>query len=844
MRKIIVCLLSSLFLFVLLTVFLSTSLLTQKITHKAYATILLQDDFNDGVANGWEEYLGYQGSWRIENGEYVGLVEKVSSNDNPTYSLSGDVNWSDYRFEVKIRGDIGVDKLVLFRYHSLGETYAIKLCSTWPDWYGNKVALLKNNLINWTTSASFTNTLGIWYTLSVEARGNNIKLFINNSDVPIINYTDEISPNLTGKIGLLVWPGGYGGRYTVNRFDDVLVTTLDSPPSQPQPIVLLPGLGASWNHESMILGESQPQSEWSMTPGIKLYDGLIQTLKNAGYQTEGDDKNLFIFNYDWTRPVTNIANDLKTYIQTTVNPPPGTKIDLIGHSLGGLVARTYLQNNPDHPVDQLLTLGSPHKGAPKVYYLWEGGQIEKALEPWQRILAGLLLHLKKPSSTSAADAVHTAFPVLKDLLPTFNYLLKNSTEKPVNEMNQRNDWLIGLNNSPPNHLLNHLNAFLGNINNSTAEWIKVTDPYWIEKILGLWPDGKPTGEEIPAAGDKFVLNKSAQLSGAAVTTLNNLDHGEIVTESQAIQILTNTLVLHPSSISNASADIYNTSLVFYLASPATISSLRDPNNNPVGSIEGRMAIVYQPVNGEYKIEIVGIYPGGEYRLFVGQITGNKDRWMTIQGEINPAETKIYTINFNSTSPLTNPLVDPQGEQNSGNARAKLSDLKKFIGQQNIGEETKSALISHLNIILRLLDSNKIEKTILSLYSFRQHLNSWEKEGKISPDLNRYLKNKVLEIIDDLQQAYIILETNQGGVYDPKRLANEINTAVKIFRTMESQLFANYNQGLADADDGALYQRAFEKLQRMERSSSYEAHINALGVKHLSQEALWLLHNDL
>ncbi len=161
-----------------------------------------------------------------------------------------------------------------------------------------------------------------------------------------------------------------------------------------QPLVLLPGLGASWNHENMILGIEKPQSDWYMSPTNTIYDGLIQTLKNAGYKTDGAERNLFIFNYNWTKSVDSIVEDLKNYINNVISPAPGIKIDLVGHSLGGLVARAYVQNNPDNSVDQIVSLGSPHKGVPHVYYVWEGGDSAKTLSswpPWIRAVFGMII---------------------------------------------------------------------------------------------------------------------------------------------------------------------------------------------------------------------------------------------------------------------------------------------------------------------------------------------------------------------------------------------------------------------------------------------------------------------
>ncbi len=270
--------------------------------------------------------------------------------------------------------------------------------------------LINNNILgigkqhpsgSWVKTTSFNNSSNTWYKIKVVLKNENIKIYID--DVLQFDFNDTDNPILNGKVGLQIWPGYYagcGGRTTVHYDDIIIKDGVSFPTPTPtstllQPIVLLPGLGSSWNHEDMILDIEKPQSEWYMMPGIKIYDGLIETLKNAGYETEGENKNLFVFNYNWTKPVNSITEDFKTYIENVVNPLPEEKIDLLGHSLGGLVARSYIQNNQENSVDQLITLGSPLKGVPSVYYLWEGGNLSKFLPTWQRIGIGLLFHLRK-----------------------------------------------------------------------------------------------------------------------------------------------------------------------------------------------------------------------------------------------------------------------------------------------------------------------------------------------------------------------------------------------------------------------------------------------------------------
>ena len=62
-----------------------------------------------------------------------------------------------------------------------------------------------------------------------------------------------------------------------------------------------------------------------------------------------------------------VINCVKT-ITTGTNNPLG-KVILVGHSMGGLAARSYLQSTRGSDVDQLITIGTPHRGAsnPVVY---------------------------------------------------------------------------------------------------------------------------------------------------------------------------------------------------------------------------------------------------------------------------------------------------------------------------------------------------------------------------------------------------------------------------------------------------------------------------------------------
>ncbi|HDO23621.1 MAG TPA: lecithin--cholesterol acyltransferase, partial [bacterium] len=63
------------------------------------------------------------------------------------------------------------------------------------------------------------------------------------------------------------------------------------------------------------------------------------------------------------------------------------KVDIIAHSMGGLVARSYIQDaNYRNDVGKLIMLGAPNYGSSDVYTLWEGGHVPENWEDSRRLM--------------------------------------------------------------------------------------------------------------------------------------------------------------------------------------------------------------------------------------------------------------------------------------------------------------------------------------------------------------------------------------------------------------------------------------------------------------------------
>ncbi len=105
-------------------------------------------------------------------------------------------------------------------------------------------------------------------------------------------------------------------------------------------------------------------------PFLDYADGLINEFKNQGY-VEND--NLFTFPYDWRYGASGKYADNKTNsdllgekINVILQQTGGDKVDVVAHSLGGLIVKKYVMDNPaSHHIGKAVFVGVPNTGAPK-----------------------------------------------------------------------------------------------------------------------------------------------------------------------------------------------------------------------------------------------------------------------------------------------------------------------------------------------------------------------------------------------------------------------------------------------------------------------------------------------
>jgi len=96
-------------------------------------------------------------------------------------------------------------------------------------------------------------------------------------------------------------------------------------------------------------------------------------------------RQILAFDYRSSEGIEHAARDLRDYLRRSVR---GGRVDLVCHSLGGLVARVYLEQlGGARRVDRCITLGTPHRGTYNAY--WLASRVGRELRPDSAVLERL-----------------------------------------------------------------------------------------------------------------------------------------------------------------------------------------------------------------------------------------------------------------------------------------------------------------------------------------------------------------------------------------------------------------------------------------------------------------------
>ncbi|MBI3583213.1 MAG: alpha/beta hydrolase [Nitrospinae bacterium] len=135
-----------------------------------------------------------------------------------------------------------------------------------------------------------------------------------------------------------------------------------------------------------------------MMRGLVMYP-IKRRLNKDGY------KNVYLFTYSppWLN-IDNFSRQLRDKIESVKKRTGAEKVDLICHSMGGLVAINYINyHSGNRNIDRLITLGTPFGGSK----LWSFsiGKCGREMKPGSEFLKKLNI----PSSGINTTAIYTTF---------------------------------------------------------------------------------------------------------------------------------------------------------------------------------------------------------------------------------------------------------------------------------------------------------------------------------------------------------------------------------------------------------------------------------------------------
>jgi pimeloyl-ACP methyl ester carboxylesterase len=249
---------------------------------------------------------------------------------------------------------------------------------------------------------------------------------------PLIFIPGIMGSRLQEEGGEEYWPGLWLSPYPLR--DPIKFTKLSLAPGKGSSIIAtdvirdpIPGIGFDDVYKPLLDMLTNPDQGGYVE--YRVNDNPYLRTK-AGCDTNQGKPTLFVFAYDWRQSNADNARLLDDYVRCIQKLHGSTQVDILAHSMGGLVARRYILDYPGN-VNKFIGIGNPWLGAPKAVHILEVGRMDISITP------GLLLE-------QTLKALVEFYPGAHELLPSQAYfeLLGTTGATPFREegwdINERN----------------------------------------------------------------------------------------------------------------------------------------------------------------------------------------------------------------------------------------------------------------------------------------------------------------------------------------------------------------------------------------------------------------------
>jgi len=486
------------------------------------------------------------------------------------------------------------------------------------------------------------------------------------------------------------------------------------------PVVIIPGILASFDKKLMY--QDEEDNKWSFVPFGNVYKALVKEFENYDFYDYENGKTLFVAHYDWRKPVSeNWEKYLKPKIEEAKQKSGQDKVDLVAHSMGGLLARAYIQSDSyDNDVNKLVMMGTPNYGASESYIALEGGLYPKTwtypVKLFINSIEGQLKRVRNKKELTRPSTFREFFPALRDLLPTTTFIKKGDGMLELSSMADKNSFLIDLNNNAAaiKDMVREVKTYSGKTG-KTMDQISLSNNRTIDDEKNQrWRDGHPD-PETPTAnsseGDETVLLSSVTIPEILNQTLEGTSHTKIPDDARS-DIL---WFLNPGVLSKGNSfqrffagffshmtvhaqeenpDLYvePNSMLSFTVSPNIYFEVIDPDgkivsrdknelgednayfdDDPDDDTDIVLVVIRNPKVGKYVLRLKG-NSAGDYYVDSTYVNANGNFEDSSEGTITQREEKT----FESTVSETDGVVFPSDEKEDNSNDNSVPDNRREI----------------------------------------------------------------------------------------------------------------------------------------------------------------------
>lgn len=438
------------------------------------------------------------------------------------------------------------------------------------------------------------------------------------------------------------------GSIVYDTVESAALPVIPPPPPPPlpgpNPVVVIPGFGGSFSTKEFVLHQdSTDYHDWVMLPAVApdIYNPILNAMQTSFYL---QNHKVFYFPYDFTKSISITANWLNDFLQNEViaNNPAGTKVNIVGHSMGGLVARYCFEKitGCKDKIGQIVTAGTPHQGAVDDYFFWEGADF-KDLDPLTKYGGKLLLHLDGFPKWNEVQIIQENIVGAKDFLPVFDYI----TGKPYSSLSTVGQNPILKTDLPwSTDFGSRTLALSGNKPNSTSQQLSVSPANKKESDNGFWIDGNPKVVGW-GMGDGTVLASSANVPGATNNSYN-VNHADYLNTYEPVRDILQFIGLSPIGPFNATGT--TSTLLIYSDGPLLKISSKLNTGESLSQPDGNVLFVNNVLRPNKRQINVSSLVGGNF-VINGWYSDNKNNDVSavpIIVSLFPGEMKTVILQFN------------------------------------------------------------------------------------------------------------------------------------------------------------------------------------------------------